>query len=256
MTMPKPETTGPDSFDLSAALFALADGQPVKFPPMQTLHFPGPPPLHLHLNMWRDPIQRELRQGRFYEEAELTALAGLIGPGAQIIDVGANIGNHLLWFLTRMDAARVWPVEPNPLALAPLMANILANGLMDRTGVRGLGLGLNNAAAEGFSMARHDRNLGATRLREGGGEIATARGDELFAEVAPDLIKIDVEGMEMSVLWGLEGTIAAHKPILLVEVFHDTQAEFSAWLDARGYHITSQTKVSRLNSNFLAVPRL
>ncbi len=46
-------------------------------------------------------------------------------------------------------------------------------------------------------------------------EVEIRQGDAL--ELAPDLVKVDVEGAELDVLRGLERTIVAHRPVLLVE---------------------------------------
>jgi FkbM family methyltransferase len=63
-----------------------------------------------------------------------------------VLDVGANVGNHALYFATRMAAAKVVVIEPNPLALAPLLANVVVNGLTDVIETRHLGVGLAEVA--------------------------------------------------------------------------------------------------------------
>ncbi|MGB3327723.1 MAG: FkbM family methyltransferase, partial [Thermomicrobiales bacterium] len=66
--------------------------------------------------------------------------------------------------------------------------------------------------------------------------------DVLSVQARPvGFIKIDVEGHELPVLAGAEGTIRTHKPPILIEINDDlggerTAADVFAWIEARGYH--------------------
>ncbi|RKF17296.1 FkbM family methyltransferase [Roseovarius spongiae] len=251
--MPRPEDTDEAYFDLAAAQAALASGAPVAFPPFEVLHVPRMG-LSLCLNFARDPVQNAWRRGAFFEEEELTALEGHVKRGAHVIDIGANVGNHALYFATRLKAARVVVVEPNPLALAPLVANVLVNRLGDVIDLGALGVGLSDVSEGGFGMKRHDRNLGATRMFAGRGEIEAHRGDDLFADETPDLIKVDVEGMEMKVLSGLQQTIARHRPVILIEVDEENAQAFDEWRRDAGYEIVKSVRHSRRNCNHLIRP--
>jgi FkbM family methyltransferase len=235
--LPRPETTGSDYFDLHAALAALDSGAPLVFPPMQvTVCRIGGKDLRFCTNYARDPIQREQRAGAFFEARDLARLAGHLPPRPHVLDVGANVGNHALFFATQCDAARVVVVEPNPLALAPLVANVVLNGLTGVIRLDALGVGLGAASETGLFMKRHDRNLGATRMLRGrDGAFEVHAGDTLFVEERFDLIKIDVEGMEMEVLAGLQETVARCRPLLFIEVDPANAPAFAAWCAAQAY---------------------
>ncbi|WP_134727029.1 FkbM family methyltransferase [Paracoccus luteus] len=250
--LPRPELTDASYFDAAAARAALASGGPVAFPPFDLVHWGG---LTFALNYRRDPVQNAIREGRFYELPELRTLKGLVAPGATIVDIGANVGNHALFFARRMRAARVIVFEPNPLAAAPLMANVLLNGLAGVVCLDHLGVALGAGASTGFGMRRHDRNLGATRLRPGEGCIPVCRGDDLLTGETPALIKIDVEGMEMEVLAGLSATIARARPLMMVEVDDANLAAFLDWQAAAGYRPVKDWRVSKSNANYLIEPR-
>lgn len=253
VVLPLPEDTDATYFDVDAARGALAAGAPVAFPPFEVLHVPAMG-LSLCLNMARDPIQNAWRRGEFFEAEELDLLRHHIKSGAHVIDIGANVGNHALFFATRMQAARVIVVEPNPLAMAPLMANVLINRLDGVIDLALLGVGLSDAAAGGYGMKRHDKNLGATRMFAGKGDMQVHPGDALFADETPDLIKIDVEGMEMQVLSGLEQTVTRCRPVILIEVDTDNDPAFQDWRGTYGYDVVKTVRHSRKNCNYLLVP--
>ncbi len=253
VVLPLPEQTDETYFNVSSVKAALAAGLPIAFPPFEVLHVPGMG-LNLCLNMVRDPIQNAWRRGEFFEAEELEMLARHVKVGAHIIDIGANVGNHAMYFATRMGAVRVVVVEPNPLAMAPLMANVLLNRLEGVIDMGLLGVGLSDASVGGYGMKRHDRNLGATKMFEGKGDLRVHAGDDLLKDEVPNLIKIDVEGMEIKVLFGMEQTISVHRPVILIEVDEKNADAFDAWREAHDYDVVQAVRHSRKNCNYLLTP--
>lgn len=173
-----------------------------------------------------DHISDKIRVFGRYELDELQALDAFVltrlpGRTRCCVDVGANIGNHCLFFSRRF--ARVLAFEPNPLAVALLRWNLRANGITNVT-VHSAGLAEHAGTA---AMSVVDRNLGASHLVAGaadgtaGGDrvpVDLVRGDDLLLdEAAVDLVKIDVEGFELGVLRGLQRTLERHRPIILAE---------------------------------------
>ena len=253
IVLPLPEQTDETYFDVSSAKAALAARLPVSFPPFEILHVPGMG-LNLCVNMARDPIQNAWRRGEFFEAEELGMVEVHVKSGAHVVDIGANVGNHAMFFATRMGAARVVVVEPNPLAMAPLMANVLLNRLEGVIDLGLLGVGLSDASGGGYGMKRHDRNLGATKMFAGKGDLQVHAGDDLLQDEAPDLIKIDVEGMEIKVLSGLEKIISTHRPVILIEVDEENSEPFNAWCTSHDYGVAQTVRHSRKNCNYLLTP--
>lgn len=237
-------------------LAAWSDGAPLRFAPMEVVQARiGDRPVVFHCNMEDDPVQARHRQGEFYEADELAELAGLLPERPVVLDVGANVGNHALFFATQCGARRVLVVEPNPLALEPLVANVIGNGLHGTIELWHLGFGLSDRNEGGFTMREHDRNLGATKMFAGtGGPLKVRIGDEAFPRARPNLVKIDVEGMEMQVLRGLEKLIARARPILMVEVAHANAEDFASWVDSHGYTPHLTRKVGKANDNHILLP--
>lgn len=203
-----------------------------------------------------DFIQRHHHLGRFYEAAELAVLKDVFPRGGVYVDIGANIGNHALYVAAFLAPSKVIPFEPNRPAIKILFENIGLNGLFPIFDLSHLGLGLSDAAAADFRMETPQAlNLGMTHMVEGGGDILLTTGDAALADEARiDLIKIDIEGMEMRALAGLSATLARTRPRILIEVDHGNRAAFGAWLNAAGYQVERQFDVMAANQNFLLKP--
>ncbi|MGR3540628.1 MAG: FkbM family methyltransferase [Hasllibacter sp.] len=203
----------------------------------------------------RDPIQRDHRAGRFYEREDLDIFFEGVAPGCTFVDIGANVGNHGLYAALMKDAARVVPIEPNPTVARCLLANVALNGLEGRFVLRHLGYGIGAEDAGGFSVhAPAVRNAGAGKLKADGGSVEVRRGDTLFGGLRPDAIKIDVEGMEIDALAGLEETFRRHRPLLMIEVDDDNREAFDAWCDRMGYAPFHRVRRYRANENFMLAP--
>lgn len=205
-------------------------------------------------DMERDPIQRSHRAGAFFEPEELAFIRQFLPEGGTFLDIGANVGNHSLYAGLFCDAGRIIPFEPNPLAYRLLVLNLVMNGLHDRTTFDYVGFGASDVDGEGYAMTDRDKNLGAARMVAGEGEIATLRPDDFLSDETPHFIKIDVEGMEMGVLRGLQKTIRRTRPVLLVEVDRANIHDFADWRLANGFELPASIKHYKENRNFLCVP--
>jgi len=204
-----------------------------------------------------DLIQRTHLSGQFFEADSLEKLHRLVkSPAPHILEVGANIGNHVVWYAKNLNAARIYPVEPNPSALEILRENISANRLDHCIDTRGMGFGAGKSSGR-FRVKTDDiNNLGATRLVEDyAGEIETQTLDMLMGDDNVDFIKIDAEGMELDVLEGAAALIARDKPVIWVEVLRQNQMGFAQnWCRAAGYRIADST--AYVNTiDYFAVPR-
>jgi len=198
-----------------------------------------------------DIIQRHHCHGMFFEIKELEFLKNIVGSGKSIVEVGANIGNHLVYYAQHMSAQKIYPFEPNPEAIALLTRNIQANGLDAIIDDRGIGIGAGAAYGKFAIELPGDNNLGAARLKEGEGELEVFTLDEKLADTRYDFMKIDVEGMEFEVLAGAHQTIAKNRPILMIEVVRTRIPEFEQWCVDNHYRIVT-TFHNVFAANFVA----
>lgn len=203
-----------------------------------------------------DHIAKHLEKGSFYEEEDLRLLKKYLPKGAVIADIGANIGNHTIFFEKVMLCEKVLVFDISPIAIRILKANIALNDLRS-VDTKFLGIGLSDQRCRG-DIKPHATNLGMTSiLREGheSGVVHLLPGDELLLEERQlDLLKIDVEGGEMGVLLGLNATIEKFRPLIFVEVSETKREEFLPWVEASGYRIEQVIQRYPENRNYLLVP--
>ncbi|MEO9575383.1 MAG: FkbM family methyltransferase [Roseobacter sp.] len=198
-----------------------------------------------------DPIQDRNRGGHFYEQEELDVLIRRFPLGGTFVDIGANTGNHSLFFALFGHASLIIPFEPNPLAYRILLANIALNDLAAVIDVSHIGIGLSDRKESGFGMQERAKNLGGAKMLEGEGSIEVHPADTLLKDCSPSLIKIDVEGMELKVLRGLGETLEYARPEIFVEVDRRNDAGFHEWLSTSGYEVIDVFQRYEANKNYL-----
>ncbi len=185
-----------------------------------------------------------LRRGEPHGDETLELFSALVGKESVVLDIGAHIGT-LAVPLARM-VRTVVAFEPVPSSFRLLVQNAAQNGV--RIDARNKGLALRAGRASATVM--NPGNAGANTMAPGEGELALSTLDE-EAERA-DLIKIDVEGMELEVLRGGERLIAAAAPLVFFEVnlfqmrAHKASLRaLQAFFRKRGYRLFIPIKTKR-----------
>ena len=165
--------------------------------------------------------------------AEEGFLRSLDLTGKTIFDVGGFVGLMTLFFASR--ASRVVTYEPLPASRAKIRYNLALNRF-DNVTLRDVAV----AAEPGELKLVYDDLMsgGATGDPEIASELASSAATPKFCmapvttidleveaqRAVPDFVKIDVEGMEYSVLCGMRKLIASRKPWLYLEL-HGTTRE-------------------------------
>jgi FkbM family methyltransferase len=149
------------------------------------------------------------------DDAQLrAAMAALLRPDANCVDVGANTGSVLA------DVVRLAPLGRH-VAFEPLPE--LADRLQARfPDVQVRCAALSDRAGEATFHRRLDADSRSGLLPLGGpAEPLTVRletlDEVLGDDYAPDFIKIDVEGAELAVLDGALSTLTRHRPVVAFE---------------------------------------
>lgn len=140
------------------------------------------------------------------------------------VDVGANAGNHTL-FMSQL-VSKVHAFEPFERVRKQLQENLALNNI---TNVVVHPFGLSNEEATLPFYAAPDENLGAASFHSDHkndnyylGDMQLKRGDSLNLGRI-DILKADVEGFEKFVLEGLQETIRASRPLMVIELSPKTR---------------------------------
>jgi FkbM family methyltransferase len=163
-----------------------------------------------------------------YEPEATQSIRRVVMAGDCCMDVGANLGYYTISMANWVGShGLVVAFEPFPANFETLKRNVHLNrlqnvilepaALSNRNGSLRLIYGVN----EQFSATPSVSGYAVEGDRDSI-EVPTRRLDDYVAELGrmPTFIKIDVEGAELAVLEGARNTLAAVRPILLVEI-HD-----------------------------------
>lgn len=141
---------------------------------------------------------------------------------AIILDIGANIGSHTLYWAIERKAKKIYSFEPFDMIYEILNTNIKINYLQDKVTIYNFGLYDEECKAEIDRFSKN--NIGGTNfIKNNNGRFQLKTLDSLNIKEHIDLIKIDVEGAEIETLRGGLKTIEKNKPIIVIESFTNKQ---------------------------------
>lgn len=160
-----------------------------------------------------------------------------------VLDVGANIGNHSLYYLNECNAKGVICFEPVQDTYNILKKNIEINGLDTRAKLMNVAVGISSAKAD---VGVYDiNNIGGTTIElTDSGNIDVVSIDELNIQERVGLIKMDVEGFEIPAIKGAMKTISRYKPYLSIEIRESNFEEACQMLSAIGYNYLELDKIT------------
>lgn len=162
-----------------------------------------------------------------FEPRMVDLFRALIRPDMIVADIGANIGMTAILFAGL--ARQVYAFEPAPSTFALLSTNLAAARVANVTPFN-IGLGETRQAmtltfatrnrAGGF-VSQHvkpDRGYTTEAIRIE--TLDSVFGFQADRPALPDFIKIDVEGFEPHVIRGGRNLLAAHQPVVVLELNH------------------------------------
>jgi FkbM family methyltransferase len=164
-----------------------------------------------------DPLERrELRD----EHALHVVLASVLRPDSNAVDVGANEGAVLDAIVRLAPSGQHIAFEPIPSLFEQLArrfpaVDVRRAALSDTAGTTSFSHVIGAPAYSGL-RERGDLPPSASGVQQI--EVSTERLDDVLADgPIPSLLKIDVEGAELSVLSGAIETLRRHRPFVLFE---------------------------------------
>ncbi len=175
-----------------------------------------------------------------YSEGEVDLFRQIVHQGDTVLEVGANLGAHTLALAQLVgEGGCVHAFEPQRLVFQTLAGNLALNSV---TNVFAYQKAVGEAPGRIMVPVldyRREVNWGGLEL--GGweqGEAVEQITIDSLSLTACHFIKVDVEGMELSVLKGARQTIRRFEPLLYVENDRaDKAPTLIAYLDELGYDL-------------------
>ncbi len=217
-------------------------------------------------------VDEGLRRWNFEQEEEVRAcIEQNLNPGDTAVDVGANFGMHSLVMANSVgDKGRVIAFEPIPANLKLLRKNIALNGYQSNTEIRETALSDLVVARIEMSVDSQGVDPAASLMGDNTGDSENSTGEKISVanhsldnqlyDLTPTsgcLIKIDVEGAELSVLRSGIEFLKRVRPQLLIEVhdyalpgFGETTESVYQFIRRHGYKIQALTDMNNHNGHY------
>ena len=170
-----------------------------------------------------DPIGACLKHYGDWAQQELDLFDKFLTETSNVIDVGANIGTHSVYFSKKCFKGNVIAIEPQIYINQILNANLLLNNCFNVIPYR-VACGSSNGQARMINLnpfVNNKVNYGEFKVNDkadAGFYTDIIKIDSLLKlNIVFDLLKIDVEGMEVEVISGASKLIKKHKPKIYLE---------------------------------------
>ena len=209
--------------------------------------------LHIATDKSEGSVSPQVAAG--YEPHVTHTMQKILKSGDTFIDVGANIGVHVARATQLVGASgRVIAVEPNTENCRLLLLTIEKNGLHNVTLIPSALSDTGDWTWFGTHIGSNGGVLPTTgeTLSQGFGFIVPIRRLDEIAPIGTRLIKIDVEGAEISVLRSGLATLQRDRPAIIMEFSCEMVHRVSGieprtalvWIEGLGYEIAVINKES------------
>lgn len=195
-----------------------------------------------------------------HEREVLEYMGSHISPESVVLDIGANVGHHTLFFALK--AREVHAFEPNT-AFREQFEMLMTRNHLAHTHLHGFGLGDKTESATYYAPTGDNQGVGSfvsghksTNVDVGTMDIV--RGDEAVRVLnlsRIDFIKIDVERFEESVLLGLQETLHKFKPVVVMEYAKRDFASTESFLSLTSGYIPYVLATNKPFLFFFNIPR-
>lgn len=170
------------------------------------------------------------KEGTFFEHEALDYLADNHQNHKTILDIGANIGNHSVYFHEFLNCDKIMSFEIHPINYALLVINTV-----DMDKCKCMNFAVSNCT--GFChVATNKYNMGMCQISKVNEKYSADMVTiDSFHFDNVTLIKIDTEGNELDILDGAKNTIIAGKPLIMIELHPDNSSRYDSYLKNIGY---------------------
>lgn len=170
-----------------------------------------------------------IHDNKFYEDEFLNYTLSLNLAGIYL-DIGANIGNHSLFWGLFSKADKIISFEPLPRFVHVLIKNLIANKVLHKVDIYPFGL----SDIQGYQNIKFFDTITPTLVK---------RLDDICLKLDShiSLLKVDIEGMEPQCLAGAINIIKKNKPIIFAEAHSNSVLDkIMSIIEPIGYQLSGK----------------
>lgn len=223
----------------------------------------NPGDIHISHHYTRDKVKLHSFKHKGYwfhgknrEKETLAIIQEVLKPNDVVIEVGGHIG-YLSIFFARItgNEGKVYVFEPGYNNLPYIRSNVssiaqielIEKAISNQNGEAAFFVenltGQNNSLLNEYDSFQQNKNLSFIDVQSNEVIVKTITLDTFCKEgnIAPDFVKIDIEGAELLAIEGMEKVLAEHKPIIMIEITENKENIRNIFLK-HGYVLYSESR--------------
>ena len=199
-----------------------------------------------------DPVDREIILNKEYEQDAINFLEVEMRKNffSNFLDIGANSGYYSFYFAKKFTDLKIHAFEPNVDAYDKFLKTILKNSFKNIQ-ISNFGLSNINEKVKMITWFKHGIAKTNSTILDKSHDTINSKIFETNLKIGDELIKlsnkrillkIDVEGHELSVLDGLKLLLNNNKCMILVEIGDEKFEEVNKYLSEKRFKIIFKSK--------------
>ena len=142
----------------------------------------------------------------------------------EVIDIGAFLGDSAL-LLSNYTNKKIHSFEVSPKHCEVMKNNLIKNHIEDRVEIHNMGLGDEQTT---MYLSRNEVYSGQSVSNHGSVPVPMDTVDNIVKKfnLNPGIIKADIEGYELKMLYGARETIKKYRPIITISLYHNYDGMF------------------------------
>ena len=199
-----------------------------------------------------DPVDRQIILNKEYEQDAVNFLESEMRSNffSNFLDIGANSGYYSFYFANKFTDLKIQAFEPNEDAYNKFLKTILKNSFKNIE-ISNFGLSNINEKTKMITWFKHGIAKTNSTILDKSHDTKNSKifetnlriGDEVIdLSDKKILLKIDVEGHELSVLDGLKVLLNNNKCTILVEIGDEKFEEVDKYLREKNFKIVFKSK--------------
>jgi len=199
-----------------------------------------------------DPVDRQIILNNEYEQDAVNFLEDEMRKNffSNFLDIGANSGYYSFYFAKKFSDLKIQAFEPNVDAYNKFLKTIPKNSFKN-VEISNFGLSNINNKVKMITWFKHGIAKTNSTILDKSHDMRNSKIFEANLRIGDEIInisdkkivlKIDVEGHELSVLDGLKSLLNKNKSLILIEIANEKFEKVNKYLSEKNFRIIFKSK--------------